>query len=627
MRNRTIKLSKKLAAIILCATLTCSTFTGCSMGNDDAKDDGKATETVTESKDDVDTDDEESTTSKTPAEGTGTATKAETVYVTADATGNVKEITVSDWLKNKDNYETITDATNLQDLEAIKGTEDLGQSGQNLSIAADGNDVYYRGKLPTNTTLPVSVKINYTLDGKEISSDKLEGASGHLGVHIKYTNNSSYEAKVDGKKKKINVPFLAATMLMVPSEKVNHAEVEHGKIIEQGNSNVFLGYGFPGINESFGLDNGGIFTDTVDFEADVENYSSDMMMTFVTCEPFASDDLKDAMDFETVSDSIKEAADINVKSLNDIHSIEDLENVVDKLNSSLSKLKKGTQKLNNGSKDLQDGAKKIQDGAKDLSTNYGTFNSKMAVLSDGMNTAYTGAKSLSTNMKTAYTSSQTLAAGAKQVSDGVTKLSTAMTGMYQKIAASIKDNETKMAQLKQAMAASKAGSEAYMKYYAQLNQLGGATEALKSIKSQMDQAKLADNLTALKNGAAQVSTGAGQLSTGLSKLYAGSKQVSTGLGKLNNGTTQLTAASKKINKGTGTLYKGTKDLYNGSKKLHDGTNTLAKSTSKLGSGLDGNLSPLVDTAKGLKNAAKSYSTFTTLPDGGTGTVTFVIKTE
>ncbi|MBE5905840.1 MAG: hypothetical protein E7277_03470 [Lachnospiraceae bacterium] len=626
MRNRTIILSKKLATIILCASMVCTTFVGCGSKDDAAKENGKSTETVTESKENAFSDDEE-TTAKVPAEGTGTATKAETVYVTADATGTVKDITVSDWLKNKDNYKTLTDATNLEDLEAIKGTEDLGQSGQNLSIDADGNDVYYRGKLPSNTTLPVSVKIKYTLDGKDISSDELEGASGHLGVHIKYINNSKVESKIDGKQKKINVPFLAATMLMIPSEKVNHAEVEHGKIIEQGNSNVLLGYGFPGINESFGLEDGGIFTDTVDFEADVENYSSDMMMTFVTCEPFASDDLEEAVDFETVSDSIKEAANIDIKSVNDIHSIEDVEKLVDKLNKGLSKLKKGTKQLNDGSKQLSDGAKKLQDGTKDLNTNYATFNSKMAVLSDGMSTAYTGVKTLNTNMKTAATSSKKLAAGAKQVSDGVAKLSTSMTGMYTTIAKTIKDNETKMGQLKQALAASKAGSEAYMKYYAQLNQLGGANEALKSIKTQMDQAKLAENLTALATGAKQVSDGTTQLSSGLGKLYAGTQKVSTGLAKLNVGTTKLTAASKKINKGTDKLYKGSKDLYTGSKKLHNGTNTLYQSTHKLSGGLSGNLSPLVDTTKALRNAAKGYTSFTALPEGGNGTVTFVIKTE
>ncbi|SFQ35318.1 putative membrane protein [Lachnospiraceae bacterium XBB1006] len=626
MRNRTITLSKKLATIILCASMAVTTFTGCSMGNDDAKENDKTTETVTESTTNADEDTEE-TTAKVPAEGTGTATKAETVYVTADATGTVKEITVSDWLKNKDNYQTLTDATNLENLEAIKGTEDLGQSGQDLSIDANGNDVYYRGTLPTNTTLPVSVNIKYTLDGKEITSDKLEGATGHLGIHIKYTNNSKSDAKIDGKKKEINVPFLAATMLMVPSKKINHAEVEHGKIIEQGNSNVFLGYGFPGINESFGLEDGGVFTDTVDFEADVENYSSDMMMTFVTCEPFASEDLKEAVDFETVSDSIKEAADLKIDNLNDIHSLDDVEKLVDKLNKDLSKLKKGTKKLNDGSKELSDGAKKLQAGSKDLNTNYATFNSKMAVLSDGMNTAYTGAKTLNTNMKTAYTSSKTLATGAKQVSDGVNQLSTAMTGMYATITKSISDNDTKMAQLKQALAQAKPGSETYTKYFAQLNQLGGANEALKTIKTQMDRAKLADNLKALSAGAKQVSDGNTKLSAGLSKLYGGTKQISTGLATLNDGTTRLTAASKKINKGTGTLYKGTKALYKGSKELYTGTNTLYKASNKLGGKFGGNLSPLVDTTKAMRNAAKDYTTFTALPDGGKGTVTFVIKTE
>lgn len=713
MRNRSIKLSKKLATIILCATMTCTAFTGCSMGNNDSKEDTKQeTEAKTS---ETESDEEEETKTKIPAEGSGTAQKSETVYVTADATGKVKEITVSDWLKNKDNYETINDVTNLDDVKVIKGAEDLGQSGQDLTIPADGNDVYYRGTLPATTTLPVSVNIKYTLDDKEISAEEVEGATGHLGVHIEYTNNSTYTAKVDGKKKEIHVPFMAATMMVVPSDKINHAEIEHGKIVENGDTNVFLGYGFPGINESFGLEDGGIFTDTVDFEADVENFSSDMMMTFVTSEPFASDDLKDAVDFETVSDSIKEAADIEIKDVNDVHSIEDLESVVKKLNSSLNKLSKGAKKLNKGTNDLKKGTKDLQKGAKDLSkgakdlqngtkqlkngsqklaegtkslkTNYAVFNSKIAVMTDGMNDAYTGSKTITDGLKSAADGSKQLAAGAKDLSDGATKLAGGVSqianGLSSKlnglgnltapIDAAIKDTKAQQEKAKKAMAAAKQGSKEYMTAFAAYNRAEGAIKALESTKTQMAAAmkqanltqtldaltkaskELSDGATKLSAGATQFATKSNELSVGLGKLYAGSNKLTKGLAALPAGAKKLSGASNQINqgigalytgsndlntgvgklyngtgklyKGTDKLYKGTGKLYDGAVKLHDGTNTLEKSTSKLGNGINGNLSPLVDTAKELKNAAKAYTTFTTLAEGGKGSVTFVIKTE
>ncbi len=604
MRNRSIKLSKKLAAVILCATMTCGLLAGC----------GTDTKTAKETTKTEATDKKENTTeSKNTGSGEGTVEKSETVYVNADANGNVEDITVSDWLKNKDNYATINDVTSLENVTAIKGTDEINQSGSDLKIAANGNDVYYRGTLPADTKLPVSVNIKYTLDGEEISKDQLEGASGHLGVHIEYVNDSTYNAKIDGKKKDIHVPFLATTMILLSSDKATNLEIENGKIVENGDNNAVIGYGFPGVNESFGLEDGGVFTDTVDFEADVTDYSPEMMMTFVTSEPFASSDLDDAVDLETVTDSLQEVADISINNVNDVHSVEDLQKVVDKVNDSFDDLNDGVKKLNDGSKDLKDGAKK-------LDSNYATFNSKVALLTDSMSSALDGGNKLQTNMKTASASSKTLAAGAKQVSTGVSTLSTSLTGMYSSIAKTISDNEQKMAQLKQVMAAATPGSEAYMNYYAQLNQLGGANAALNQIKAQMDQAKLADNLKALTAGAKQVSDGNAQLSNGLAKLYDGTTTLVGGLGQLSDGTKALANAS-------GLIAKGTNDLYKGSVKLNDGTNELADGTSKLGNAFNGNLNPLVDTAKALKDAAEDYTTFTSLADGSHGSVTFVIKTE
>ena len=602
MRNRSIKLSKKLAAIILCATMTCGLFTGCGT-------DAKTTEAPTKTEEST----KEKTTKKENASGTGVAEKSETVYVNADANGNVESITVSDWLKNKENYETLTDTTTLNDVKAIKGTDEIKQSGNELSMTADGNDVYYRGSLPADTDLPVSVKITYTLDGKEISKDKLDGATGHLGVHIKYTNNSTYSAKIDGKKKDIHVPFLATTMLLLSNDQANNLEIENGKIVENGDANVVIGYGFPGVNESFGLNDGGVFTDTVDFEADVTDYSPEMMMTFVTSEPFASSDLDEAVDFDTVSESLEEVTDISIKDVNDVHSVEDLQEVVEKANDSFKDLNKGVKKLDNGSAELKDGVKKLQ-------KNYKLFDSNVAILTDSMTSAYDGGAKLKTNMATAATKSKTLAAGAKQVSDGVATLSTSMTGMYKTITTTIAENNTKMEQLKKAMAAATPGSEAYMTYYAQLNQLGGANAALNEIKSSMDKAKLSESLTALATGAKQVSDGSKTLSTGLGQLSTGTNTLVEGLSKLSAGTKKLEAASAKI-------VDGTNSLYDGSVKLNDGTKTLAKGTSKLSNAFGGNINPLVDTAKGLKDAAKDYTTFTALSDGSKGSVSFIIKTE
>ena len=53
--------------------------------------------------------------------------KEETVYIIADADGNVTKTIVSDWLKNKDGSETITDRSNLQSMKKMQRETSCGR--------------------------------------------------------------------------------------------------------------------------------------------------------------------------------------------------------------------------------------------------------------------------------------------------------------------------------------------------------------------------------------------------------------------------------------------------------------------------------------------------------------------
>ena len=52
--------------------------------------------------------------------------KDETVYVLTGNAGNVNKIIVSDWLKNKDGDASLVDASDLTDIENVKGDEKSG---------------------------------------------------------------------------------------------------------------------------------------------------------------------------------------------------------------------------------------------------------------------------------------------------------------------------------------------------------------------------------------------------------------------------------------------------------------------------------------------------------------------
>ena len=94
-----------------------------------------------------------------------TADKEETVYVKTDANGEEKTVIVSDWLKNFSGEAKIKDATDLTDVENVKGNETY-KRGKKDSITwnANGKDIYYQGTSDKN--LPVSMKVTYYLEKK-----------------------------------------------------------------------------------------------------------------------------------------------------------------------------------------------------------------------------------------------------------------------------------------------------------------------------------------------------------------------------------------------------------------------------------------------------------------------------
>ena len=108
--------------------------------------------------------------------------KEETVYVNMDASGNVEKITVSDWLKNNSQSAELSDSSSLSDIKNVKGDETFTQDGEKLTWQADGSDIYYQGT--TDKELPVTVKLTYYLDGKEISPEDLAGKSGKVKITI-----------------------------------------------------------------------------------------------------------------------------------------------------------------------------------------------------------------------------------------------------------------------------------------------------------------------------------------------------------------------------------------------------------------------------------------------------------
>ena len=417
------------------------------------------------------------------------ADKDESVYLISDANGNVNKTIVVDHLKNKDKKDTLEDASNLSDIENVKGKEKFTQSGDKLTWQAGGKDIYYQGTATAEP--PVTQKVTYYLDGKEISPEDLAGKSGKVKICFDYTNTTSYTETVNGEKQTVSVPFAAITGLVL-GDGFENIEVTNGKAEVSDSSSVVLGYALPGLKDSLGIKDGDLDGDVnipeyMEMTADVKNFSMPAAMTFVVnASDYVSTDGIDTSDLDDMINDLKDAS---------------------------------TQ-LQDGSKTLAEGTDTLADGLSTLQSKLGTFASGVGTLQSGLKTYTDGVSTLSGGLNTLGNSTGALVSGADKLNSGAGQLASG--------SATLKD-----------------GLKTYTNGASQLNtglnQLNDSTGSLATgVTSLNDGAKtLSDGINAANKGAAGVSAGVAQLKTsidtaktGADSLTAGAKQVDEGVDKL-----------------------------------------------------------------------------------------------
>lgn len=319
------------------------------------------------------------------------ADKDESVYLISDANGNVNKTIVVDHLKNKDKKDTLEDASNLSDIENVKGKEKFTQSGDKLTWQAGGKDIYYQGTATAEP--PVTQKVTYYLDGKEISPEDLAGKSGKVKIRFDYTNTTSYTETVNGEKQTVSVPFAAITGLVL-GDGFENIEVTNGKAEVSDSSSVVLGYALPGLKDSLGIKDKDLDGDVnipeyMEMTADVKNFSMPAAMTFVVnASDYVSTDGIDTSDLDDMINDLKDAS---------------------------------TQ-LQDGSKTLAEGTDTLADGLSTLQSKLGTFASGVGTLQSGLKTYTDGVSTLSGGLNTLGNSTGALVSGADKLNSGAGQL-------------------------------------------------------------------------------------------------------------------------------------------------------------------------------------------------------------
>ncbi len=290
--------------------------------------------------------------------------KEETIYAIADADGTANQVIVTEWLKNADNAETLSDYTELSDIENTNGYETYSRTGNDITWDAEGNEIHYSGT--TDSELPVTVQVTYYLDGVETAPEDMAGKSGHVTIRFDYTNNTAVTETIDGEKAEISVPFLMASGLILEDDSFSNVTVTNGTVYNDGSRNIVIGCAVPGLAESLGLDDDSNIPDYVEIEADTTDFSLSMTLTVA---------------MNGLFDNLTINADSGLSDLND----------------SLTELQDAVKQIADGASDLSDGVEELSDGLASISANsstltdgaYSVFTALTDTATEQLNTALT----------------------------------------------------------------------------------------------------------------------------------------------------------------------------------------------------------------------------------------------
>jgi putative membrane protein len=653
-----------------------------------------------------------------------TSGKEETVYVIADPNGTAQKVIVSEWLKNPDHLDSLTDYSELSDIKNTNGDETYtAADDHSYTWNAGGSDIHYQGT--TSKELPVSVKVTYYLNGSEISPDLLAGRSGHVKIRFDYTNTQKVNANITGHQDDIFVPFLMVSGTALDVGAYSNVTVSSGQVINDGNRNVVIGYAFPGMSQSLKTTDEDIdIPEYVEIEADTTGFALPATLTVGMTGLFNN------VDFNEDS------------SLGDLEqSMDDLKEATQELIDGAADLYTGTSLLYDNCQDLRDGAGDLQNGAKQLSSGAAQANAGAADLKNGLGTLAGNSSSLRSGAKdivdavfesaTTQLRQQLVSSGlmTQSQADGITLTRTNYITVFKQLSSAVAVTPAQVeAQLRAGLSAmttdqqnlaltlaydfmtadssldvtaavtQAAGAMAdaatahtacaviddawlavaeHQDLIAQIvsstsadtstaaqiaaialalddsnpaGQIGAASVILSHAGTVASTTVSADKITALCTAAANAVTSTGNASldavkdqlddvmefynglliytNGVDSAYGGSKDLAAGTSSLHDGADDLYDGSKDLYSGTQDLVTGVGQLKDGAAQLEDGLNKFYDDgIKKLTDTVSGDLTEFLDHLSAVADASRSYQSFAGKPNGMSGSVRFIFRTD
>lgn len=533
--------------------------------------------------------------------------------------------------KSSSNKVSTTDSSGGNDGKETVYIMQKANGNEYKRVVSDEGNLKYKGY--DDAQLPVTMKVSYTLDGKAISPADLAGESGHVKIHITYTNNI--------KRNNVYVPLAVMTAFIFDNDDFSNVSVDNGKVIDDGTRNTVVGYALPGLSESLSLnlselDSGAKDIDipeSVTIECDTTKYNVENAYSVVTDEMFQDIDMSD------------------------VNNASDLKDKMDEVKSAAKKLANGTSQLSNGADKVASGAgklsaasKTIKNGAKDVASGTNLLKSKTPALAGGVSKLAAGSKQVSdgnaallAGLKEMHGQVNVLASGASDVSKGANVVSkgipqvisgitdklekitanndsinkgtdevvdTIITSVNQQMKAAGLNNisiteENYAAQIGSAISKADSGISQYDAAIKKLEADGqsdsdtykeavAAKAKLEVEKANLQETKKQlDALTNYHSGVKSYTQGVSDVLHGIeknkdiSKLEAGAKSVASGADNVSGGVNKVKDALSDdgdLVKGAQSLSQGSKEVYDGVVALQGGSTELVSGVNKLASG-------------------------------------------
>lgn len=526
-------------------------------------------------------------------------TKEESVYVICDANGNKTKTIVSDTIKNPKKGD-LKDKSSLSNVENLKGEEKYSKSFNSLTWKSTGKDITYQGT--TNKQVPINMDITYYLNGEEMSASEIVHKSGNIKIRYDFSNNTMN-----------NVPFIVVGGGMLDTDVFSNIKVTNGKVVDNGDNVLFIGYSMPGFDSSLNL-KGVDIPSYFELSAKVKDFTMDGIMAYATNEEFSDINLSDVnsiMDLTSSLDKLSSSSDELVKGS------KQLNEGINTLVSKSGQLKPGVEKLDNGAKDINTGATKLKSGSSDLKSGINTLKN-----GDGSSYSYTwngnSYSGTSTGIK-GYTY------GVKTASDASTLARKGLDSAAKSLDNTIKANQNALAELKKIANPS---AEVQTAIGTLTTTIQGQQQIYQTMSIKTQGANtLAEAVNGVDKGLAQLSSQNKNVTDGVDALYQGSSDLNAGLDSLIAGTTSLKDGLDTLSSSSTQLIDGINKLQDGSKKLSTGMKQFDTEGIKKLVSVAGDLDSLKSRLNNSITQAKNYNNFSGISDNMDGSVKFVYKTQ